>query len=99
MEDQWDAMGDVALGLSCLLKAAVMPQKLHVESEGQAKSMLAVGGKAAPSGSALRGLRQQVHSGLGTNPAWEARNLLRLKQERPQRDSAQPLVSLSLSFA
>lgn len=61
--------------------------------------MLAVGGKAAPSGSALRGLRQQVHSGLGTNPAWEARNLLRLKQERPQRDSAQPLVSLSLSFA
>lgn len=38
MEDQWDAMGDVALGPSCLLKAAVMPQKLHMESEGQAKS-------------------------------------------------------------
>lgn len=61
--------------------------------------VLAVGGRAAPPGSASRGLRWQVHSGLGTNPAWQARNLLRLKQEQPQRDSAQPLVSVSLSFA
>lgn len=63
--------------------------------------VLAVGGRAAPLGSASasRGLRWQVHSGLGTNPAWQARNLLRLKQEQPQCDSAQPLVSVSLSFA
>lgn len=95
-------MGDVVLGWSCLLKAAAMSQKLHVECKGQAKSkryVLAVGGRAAPPGNALKGLRWQVHSGLGTSPAWEARNLLILKQEQPQRDSAQPLVSVSLSFA
>lgn len=31
-------MRDVALGLSCLPKAAVIPQKLRVESKGQDKS-------------------------------------------------------------
>lgn len=56
-------------------------------------------GRAAPLVSVLGGRRGQVPTGLGTNPAWEARNLLRPKQERPQRDSAQPLVSDNLSSA
>lgn len=38
VEDQWDATGDVAVGSSCLPKAAAMSQKLRVESKGQAKS-------------------------------------------------------------
>lgn len=58
------------------------------------RHVLPVRGRAAPPGNAWRGLRRQVHSALGTNPAWESRNLLRLKQEQPQHDSAN-LWSLS----
>lgn len=84
----------MVLGSCCFLEAAEMP---CVESEGQVKS---TGTCWWWEGSSSRGGRRRlVPSGLGTSPAWEERNLLRPKQEQPHCDSAQPLVSSSLSSA
>lgn len=90
----------VALGSSRLLKAAEMPQKRCVDSKGQAKSTgVCWLWEGSSSRECIGGQRQRVPAGLGTNPAWEARNLLRPKRELPRCDSAQPLVSGSLSSA